>query len=157
MSTPNSTEANKIRTTQAFVNLEDFENVVLVKETEFIPPTSVQDALQRLGNDRSKLLAMVSEGMRSEAIRTLRADDSQPWMDQDDEGNMVAFTGSVADSKAVNDLRATLAKTLFGYQPGRNQSDDVKAANKKAREQAMEMIRTTDAIKNGLRAQATKE
>lgn len=157
MSTPNSTEANKIRTTQAFVNLEDFENVVLVKETTFVPPASIQDALTQLGNDQSKLLAMVSEGMRSDAIRSLRADDSQPWMDQDDEGNMVAFTGSVADSKAVNDLRATLAKTLFGYQPGRNQSDEVKAANKKAREQAMEMIRTTDAIKNGLRAQATKE
>lgn len=156
MATPTNQET--IKTTQAFISLdESFSSITLGKQATFVPPDSIESALSALGNDKSKLLAMISDGMRSEAIRQLRENTSAPWCEKNEDGSYTdAFEGKLADSDAVNDLRMTFARTMFGYVAGRGQSDAVKASNKVAKEKAMAFIRENEAIVKGLQANAVK-
>lgn len=133
-------------------DLDSFEEVLLVKEFDYAPVTSIEEAMAKLGNNAAKLLEVINDGLRGE-VRNQVADDPTGWHTFDDEGEMNGdFTGTIADQKAVNTLVLTLAKTVFGF--SKDLDKDAKKASKSA---AMEMIKTNPAIKDGLKRSAAKK
>jgi hypothetical protein len=135
-------------------DLETFEEVTLVKEFEFSPVTSIEDALSRLGNDGEKLLKVLNDGLIDETRNRVR-EDNDGWhtFDEEKEGEINgAFTGKIADQKSVNNLVLTLAKTVFGFT--KDMSKDQKRA---AKSSAMEMIKSNESIKAGLQKSAVRK
>jgi hypothetical protein len=132
------------------------EEVLLVKPVpDFIPAENSHEVLARVGNDTAKMLKLLNDGLRL-AERAAVAEGSEPWHTfvADENGELTddvngVFTGTVADTKAVNALKLTLAKTVFGF--SKSMSKEEKSA---AKESALEMIKTTPAIKAGLQKSA---
>lgn len=136
---------NMERVQRTVTDLSTLEDVTLVKEFEYTPVTSTEEALAKLENNAEKLLAVINDGLRAEIRRNI-AGMPDGWHNLTDEGEVGdAFSGQVADSNKVNALVLTLAKTVFGY------SKDMTADQKKASKQsAMGMIKSTQAIRDGL-------
>jgi len=139
-------------------DLDTFNEVTLVKASEFTPAADTTEVLARIGNDAVKMLALLNEGLKEETRRNLRAEVSG-WhtYEKDAEGEDTEkvngeFAGTVADMGSVNALRLNLAKTVFGLK--KNMSVEEK---RKAKESAMELIKNTPAIKAGLQASAAKD
>ena len=131
-------------------DLETLDEITLVKPVDFSPVASQADALARLNNDSKKFLANHNEGLWAEAQRQARG-NPDGWHSLNDEGELNGpFDNSrIADPKAVNALVLILAKTSFGY------TKDATAEQKKAaRELAMDTIKSTPVIKEGLRKSA---
>jgi hypothetical protein len=140
------------RVQRSAFDLDSFSEVLLVKEFEFTPVGSTDEALAKLGNDSKRLLEVINNGLKSE-IRNEVAEDPDGWRTFDDEGELNgAFSGTLADMKAVNNLVLTLAKTVFGY--SKDLDKDQKRAAKDA---AMAMIQNTEAIKAGLKKSAARK
>lgn len=138
-----------LRVQRSIFDLDAFEDVTLVKEFEHTEAESVQEALQRVGNNNDKLLAIINEGLRAEARRK-EATSPDGWHTFNDEGEINGdFSGTVADPKAVNALVLTLAKTVFGY------SKEMTPEQKRAAKNSAEaMIKGTEAIRAGLKKSA---
>ena len=149
MATPTANET--ITAQRGVMNLDTFEDVTLIKTATFVPAANPQEALERVGSDSQKFLDLINEGLRAEQRRQLQEDESG-WMYENDDDEMVPFNGTAADKSAVNQLRLTLAKTVFGFS-----KDMTLEAKKAAKQSAMDMIRSTEAIKKGLEAAATKK
>lgn len=145
----------KIPLQKSLFDLDSFQDVTLTREFEFAPVGSVDEALARLGNKADRLLEIVNAGLIAEQRLEEYRNASATWfvMDEDENGKLKAtdkaFTGTLADQKAVNSLVLTLAKTVFGFD--KNMTLEQKNA---ARASAMEMIKNTPAIKDGLRKSA---
>lgn len=136
------------KVTRTVFDLDSFEDVTLVKE--YVPPTaaSVHEALAHLGNNEARLLSIINIGLKEQAASEARK-STDGWLQETEEGEIVPFSGVQADSKKVNALVLTLAKTVFGFG-----KDMTKEQKRGAKESAAEMIRTTPAIKEGLRKSA---
>ena len=142
--------------TQTVFDIDTFEDVKLVKAVpDFIPAENTTEVLARVGNDSAKMLELLNAGLKS-AERAAVENDGQPWhtfvLDAEGEPTNEVngpFTGTPADSDKVNALVLTLAKTVFGY--AKSMPKPEKAA---AKVSAMEMIKTTPAIKTGLQKSA---
>jgi hypothetical protein len=151
MATSPANLKESIRVQKTVTDLDTFEDVTLVNTADFAPIAGehfVKDALERLGNDHAKLRDVINDGLRAEAMRDLR-EQKDGWKAEDEDGTLSDFTGTPADTKVVNQLVLTLAKTIFGY------SKDLAAAAKKAaKESAMSMIKSNDAMKAGLKNSA---
>jgi hypothetical protein len=130
---------------KSFFDLDSFEDVTLVKEGSFEPVADTASALARVGNDASKFLALVNEGLKAEYQRQFRADPSG-WMLKDEDGNLTPFTGTPADSVAVGALVLNLAKTVYRYSKEMSASDKAKA-----KESAMTLIKNTADIREVLK------
>lgn len=141
--TPTTTEQLKIQ--KSMLDLDTFEDVLLVKTGTFIPAKDQHEALHRVGNDSAKFLEVINDGLRTEAQRALR-ESNEGWMAEDEDGKTEPFTGIPADRAKVNALVLNMAKTVFGYE--KSLSADAKKA---AKEQAMTLIKGNDVIKNGLK------
>jgi hypothetical protein len=149
MATPSPVEDIKVQRT--VTDLDTFEDVTLVNTGKFSPVSGndfIKVALERLGNDHVKLAAVINDGLRAEEMRVLRS-KTDGWMAEDEEGNLTAFSGTPADTMKVNALVLTLAKTVFGYEKSLSLE-----AKKAAKASAMGMIKSNDAIKNGLKQSA---
>jgi hypothetical protein len=137
--------------TKTLFDLSSFEEVTLVKPVEFMPPATTEEALSRLGGDTAKLMAVIIDGMLSDYKNTLRKTaDGWHTFKEDADGEPTSeingvFTGQVADSKKVNNLKLSLAKSVFGFEKGM-----AKDAKRAAKEAAAEMIKNTPAIREGL-------
>ena len=141
----------KLKVQRTVFDLDAFEEVLLVKEVDFAPVSSTEEALARLGNDATKFLAILNEGLESEA-RRIGAENPNDWRTFGDDGEVNGlFEGTLADMKSVNNLVLTLAKTTFGYT-----KDASKDTKKAAKQSAMALIAATDVIKEGLRKSAAK-
>lgn len=138
-----------LRVQRSVFDLDNFEDVTLVKEFQHQEVESVNEALQRVGNNQEKLLAIINEGLKAEARRN-EAKNPDGWRTFNDEGEPNGqFNGTPADSKAVNALVLTLAKTVFGY------NKDMNADQKRgAKASAEGMIKNTQAIRDGLKKSA---
>ncbi len=147
--TQNGTEPLEVQRT--ITDLETFEEVTLINQGPFCPVSGdhfMKDALERLGNDHAKLKDVINDGLRAEAMRELRA-RTDGWMLKTEDGEIVPFAGIPADTMKVNALVLTLAKTVFSY--SKDLSPEAKKASKAS---AMAMIKSNDAIKNGLKQSA---
>ena len=142
--------------TRTIFDLSTMDEVTLVKAVpDFIPAENSAEVLARVGNDSIKLLAIMNDGLRA-AEREAVANNTDPFhtYELDESGEPTdkvngPFTGIAADSGKVNALVLTLAKTVFGYA-----KNLTKPEKKAAKESALEMIRTNDAIKAGLQKSA---
>lgn len=146
---PTETKVIELPLQQSVFDLETMDEVTLVKTVPFIPATSVEAALAVVGNDSAKFLEIVNEGLKNHTRETAKNDPSIPWNVEDEEGNLTPFTGSPADAKVVNNLILSMAKSVFGYA-----KDITREAKKAAKESAMTLIRSTPAIRDGLKSQA---
>lgn len=146
--TPNAEKQLPIQ--KSVTNLDTMSTVVVGKKYTFVPVGSTEEALQRVANDTKKFLALINEGLQAETRRIASADPNG-WMEFDEDGEITAtpFTGTIGDPKAVNALVLTLAKTVFGYN-----ADLALADRNKAKSQAMDMIKSTPAIRDGLKKSA---
>lgn len=132
-------------------DLGSFEDVTLVKAFEFMPPADVNEALTRLGGDTAALMAVITSGMLDSYKSTLRkTSDGWHTYEEDADGEPTEkingeFQGQVADSKKVNTLKLSLAKSVFGFEKGMT-----KEQKRAAKESAVDMIRNTPAIREGL-------
>ncbi len=139
------------RVQKTVFDLDSFDEILLVKEFEYTPVQTVEEALAALGNDSAKLLEVLNDGMR-DAVRVQIRETNDGWHTYDDEKPDEIngeFQGTVADPKSVNSLVLTLAKTVFGFS-----KDLSKEQKRAAKASAIEMIRANDAIKAGLRKSA---
>src|SRR5712671_6338838 len=107
--TPNGTSNTAVVTTTVF-DLTAFDDVKLTK-TVTLPsaPTTLEEALAAVGNDKGKLLAVIHEGLIAAAKDHARADMSG-WADAETEE---AYTGTYADEakgKLINAAILSLAK-----------------------------------------------
>ena len=146
--TPTTTPTTKTVTRTVF-DLEKFDDVKLTKEVQLpAAPASVADALSACGNDESKLLKLIYEGMTSETVETARNDISGFRVVNEDDEPGDSYTGKFADeskSKAINLMVLNTAKVAFGY--GKDQTAEQKRASKAS---AIEAIRSNPAIVKGL-------
>lgn len=141
-----------IRVEKQIFDLKSFEEVPVVKEASFTPAESVEAALTTLGNSNDRLLAVINKGLQSELKRTLK-NDPDGWHTYDDEGAVNGeFDGQPADVKKVNSLVLTLAKTVYGFT-----KDMPIEAKRAAKENAIKMIKETEAIRAGLAKSAAIE
>jgi hypothetical protein len=145
----NPTESKTIPVQRSVFDLDTMTDVTLFKEVEFTPAMTTEEALKRVGNDAKKFLSIINEGLESETRRSAVNDPSIPWLQENDEGEKSAFAGTPADSKAVNGLVLNLAKSVFGYT--KEASPETKKA---AKQSAMDMITSNDAIREGLKKNA---
>lgn len=96
-------------TTKSGTDLDSFEKIDLFKKyAEPAKVTSVQDALSRIGNDQSKLLDLLYDGLKAEAARLARSSDDG-WMVQDESGNEVAYAGTLISTEILNPMVKTFA------------------------------------------------
>lgn len=142
--------------TKTIFDLNTMDEVTLVKTVpDFVAAENSAEVLARVGNDSAKMLALMNDGLRL-AEREAVEKNSDPWHTYkvDESGEVTdevngPFDGLAADSMKVNALKLTLAKTVFAY--SKSMTKDEKRA---AKESALEMIRTNDAIKAGLQKSA---
>lgn len=141
--------------TRTVLNLDDFENVLIVKSPPpMVEVTSIEELQERLGNDTAKLLKVINDGLEDAYRKAFEENEQEPWHEWDDEKDEPngVFSGTIAEPKAVNSLVLTLAKTVFGFA-----KDMTKDQKKAAKASAMEMIKANDAIKQGLQKSAAKK
>lgn len=144
-------EAIELKQQRTVFDLDTMDEVLVFKTGAFTPVETAKEALDRLANDSGKFLKVINEGLRAEAQRNLVNDESIGWQEEDEDGTVKPFNGTPADSKVVNPLILTLAKTIYGY--NKDMSADQKRA---AKEAAMAMIKTNEPMKAGLKANAAK-
>lgn len=149
MATPSNVEEIIVQNT--IFDLDSMDEVTLKKVVTFKPAANTQEALAMLGNDSAKFLEVINEGLREHARVSAKSDTSTPWKVEDEEGVETVFSGTVADAKTVNGLILNMAKSVFGYA-----KDMTRDAKKAAKESAMNLIRSTPAIRDGLKVQAAK-
>lgn len=142
------------RVQKSVFDLDSFDEMTLVKEFEFSPVASVEEAVSRLGGDSAKLLEVLNDGLREEVRSQIRnTDDGWHTFSEDNPDEINGeFTGTIADPKAVNSLVLTLAKTVFGFS-----KELTKEQKRAAKESAKSMIRDSEPIKSGLRKSAAKK
>lgn len=144
MATPTPAVSDLRRQREIF-DLNTMDEVLLIKKGNFAPVESLEEAKTRVGGDTTKFLAIINEGLKAEAGRSMVNDPSVPWLVEDEEGNTTVFEGKPADKKIVGGLILNLAKSVFGYAKGL-----APAEKKAAKESAMEMIKTNEVMKAGL-------
>src|SRR5216683_7719712 len=79
-------DAIEVKRQRTFLDLENFEDVTVVKVGSFIPVTTAAEAMERLGNSTEKFLAVVNDGLEQEFGNALVADSTKPWFTTDDDG-----------------------------------------------------------------------
>lgn len=139
-----------IKSNRTIFDLDKFDEVTLIKTATFTPAATASEALTRLGGDADKFLAIINKGLQRVAVESLAGDQSIPFHVVNEDGEIGdVWNGSPADMKAVNALQLALAKNVFGYE-----KEKPLEAKRAAKDAAMEMIRTSEAMKNGLKTNA---
>lgn len=144
--------AESLKVQRTIFDLNTMEEVTLLKTVEFKPVADAKEALERVGNDTAKFLAIVNRGLRSEVQQSAVDDSGIPWQVEDEDGKLSTFDGTPADQAGVNNLVLSLAKQVFGY------TKDAPVEKKRAaKEAAINMIRSNDQIREGLKANASQK
>lgn len=144
-----------ITVTSSVFDLDTMDEVSLVKTAEFSPATSAKEAMERLNNNPEAFLAAINEGLLTQARAALKKDVNIPWTTTDEEGNPKGpFAGTPANMKSVNTLILTLAKTVANPPYSKDASVENKRA---AKDFALEMIRSSEPMKAGLKRSAVAD
>lgn len=140
----------QLKVQRTVFNLDEFESVTVGKMVPFKPVGSVEEALSELNSDTSKLLELINKG-REASVRDAAYNQNDGWFDLDDSNAVTKepFDGTITEPKHVNQTVSVLAKTIFGYNKDMKKED--KAAAKK---NAMDMVRNTETIREGLKKRA---
>ena len=138
---------------RSFFDFESFDTVVAGKEYDApsLPPgATMEQILSVVGNDAAKLAALVEVGLQAQANDAAYG-SLEGWfaLDENKAITAVPYVPSGADASDVNDMKRTLARTIFGYSV-----DDSKEVKDAKMQSALEMIKNTPAIRDGLRNRA---
>ena len=148
------------RTTRSGINLANFEDVKMYKEVPTIPKVaSVEEVLARLGHNKEKLLAILTEGLQAEAIRAAQADPNG-WLLVDGEtgkDTTEVFSGTLADSEDVNPVVLMFAKLSFGFDDIQKGDPNSREKKREAKEKAKEMIASMPQVLEGLQKKAASK
>src|SRR5579872_3939957 len=101
-------------TTKSGIDLGSFEKVELFKKyPKPSPVTSVTDALARLGNDQTKLLSILDQGLQAEAARVARTEDSG-WLTYDENGaeTSTLYDGTLVSNEILNPTVLNFARLM---------------------------------------------
>lgn len=160
--TPTEKATETLKGQKSVTDLETMDEVTLIKTLEYSPVTTAEEALARVGNDTSKFLAIINSGLKDETRNAMMQDPNHPAFVVDEDGKVsdTPYTGTPAPSEIVNGLVRQLAISIFGYQSverGTPAADKeaLKASNKVARENAVNMIKSTPVMLEGIKKQAT--
>jgi len=147
-----SNGAKEIRTrVKSVFDLDSKTEVSVVKVGTFTPVTTMQEFVDRLSNDSTKILEIINDGLEEFAKRTLDSSSEVPFqVIPEDGGDLTPFTGTALSEEKSVQLTATvlnLAKTLFGYPDiprGTKQSPEELKANREkkasAKQQAYDFV-----------------
>jgi hypothetical protein len=144
-------ETQELKVQRTVFDLDTMDEVTLQKVGTFKPVETTQEALHRLANDAAKFLAVINRGLKSEEQQAMVDNSTIAWQIEDEEGKLSDFSGTPADSKAVNGLVLNLAKSVFGYS-----KDATVEVKRGAKESAINMIKSTEAIREGLKRNAAQ-
>jgi len=149
-----ATETKQPVVRRTVFDLDSFDEIVI--ERPYTPepaPTSIEDALARLGNSQARLLQIVSDGLKAEqekSLSKLRGSDgtldlSQWTVKDEDTGVRVPYTGVPCDPKKVKLMVATIAKMAHGFS-----RDLTPEQRKAAKDAAKQDILTSEPMRRGL-------
>ena len=135
-------------------DLDTMDEVSLVKTKEFNPASNAKQVMDDFcKGDAEKFLNLLNAGLLQSEKQALKSDTTIPWLVQDEDGKPTTpFTGTPANSKAVNTLVLTLAKTIVGYT-----KDAPLETKRAAKESSLEMVRGNEAMKAGLKRSAVAD
>jgi hypothetical protein len=129
----------------------------------------MQEFVSRLGNDSSKILEIVNDGLETYATKQLETETSAPWVElteedevkKDEAGNPVTFSGTPLPADKEKSFAATIlnmAKSMFGYPDQKLPKGASKAeqdANRKlkadAKQAALDMVLSNPAAVEALK------
>lgn len=152
--TPSNGSTPMTKTTQKTVfDLDLFQDVLLKKEyVEPVAPVSLEAALEAVGNDQSRLLKVIHDGLKAEA-NSQAYNDKDGWNQTDEEGDIVGpYEGKSASAelgKKIDAAVLTLAK-LNGYEKSLSP-----AKKQELKANAIAFIRSNPAILENIKAQAS--
>jgi hypothetical protein len=143
----------QLTVTSSVFDLDTMDEVSLIKVKEHKPAESAKEAMERLGGDADLFLKVINDGLIAQAKNALKSDTNTPWQTTDEDGKVNGtFSGTPANAKAVNGLVLSLAKNVFGY--AKENPIETKRA---AKESALDMIRSNEMMKNGLKRTAAAD
>ena len=142
-------ETQEIRSQNTVFDLDSRDYVTVVKTGTFEPVADAAAALARIDNNSEKFLDIINSGLRTYALEQLR-ESSEPWMVEDDtDGTLKPFTGSVISEEKGKQLAANvlnMAKMLFGYAKSMP-AEDKRAAKAKAQDMILSQPAVIEALK----------
>src|SRR6266478_6330705 len=93
-----ATETKMVPCQKTFFDLDSFSEVTLKKEFSFSPVGTVQEAAARLGNDASRLIKIINDGLISEQRRhEYTVPTGWKVLSEDGELSADEFTGTPAN------------------------------------------------------------
>jgi hypothetical protein len=153
--TPVVSLKDKETVTKRIFDLNEFDEVELVKIVEFTALTTWDQIMDAVSKDEAKMIAVVNAGLLSEAKKVAR-DDESGWHtyglaegEIDEETMNGPFAGVQADIKKVNAMVLQLAKAVFGFSKSLSRE-----GKKVAKAKAQDFVRSNDTIREGLRSSA---
>lgn len=158
MSTPNGNKT--IEVVKSVFDLDSKGDVTVKKIGTFAPVATMEEFTSRLGNDASKILQIVNDGLEKYTESALLADSNVPWqlVDENEDGTetLTPFTGTLLSAEKSKSLNATVinfAKLMFGYAKNMVQgdADANRAAKKAAKDQALALILSNPAAVENLK------
>jgi hypothetical protein len=168
-STPSTDGTKPIMITRNILDLDSRQEVRVAKIGEFKPVADMQEFVSRLGNDSSKILEIVNDGLETYATKQLETETSAPWVElteedevkKDEAGNPVTFSGTPLPADKEKSFAATIlnmAKSMFGYPDQKLPKGASKAeqdANRKlkadAKQAALDMVLSNPAAVEALK------
>jgi hypothetical protein len=148
--TPSAGNASQKRAQKQVFDLDSFERTTLYKMYDApAPVTSVEQALAAVGNDTNRLIEVINDGLQALAGEQVRA-SNDGWMVEDEEENLVPYTGSAANETLEKKLNAAVLAfaKLQGY--SKELSRDKKSELKGA---AQDFIRSNPKMIESIKAQ----
>lgn len=156
---PNGTKQIKIN--RSVFDLDSKSEVEVVKSGTFTPVANMQEFVERLGNDSSKILEIVNDGLEEYAKKQLADDSAIAYMVADEEGTLVPFEGTLIGEEATKRLQNSvlqIAKMTFGYPEvprGTKQTAEQMVATRakkvEAKNGALEMLLANPAVVESLK------
>lgn len=148
-SNSNGSTSEPIKTQSTLFDLDTMEEVLVLKTVPFTDVTRTEEALERLGNNADRLIAVINRGLRAEIAQDIKRDTNIPWQIENEEGNLVDFTGTLVDAKTVNTLALNMAKSIFGYS-----KEQPIEKRREAKAAALNVIKNTEVIRENFKKQA---
>ena len=151
--------AEEIRVSKSVFDLDSKADVSVVKVGTFAPVSDMKEFVARLGNDATKILQVINDGLKAYATEELAKSDAA-WMTETEGENdtivLEPFTGTLLSEERSKQLNANvinMAKLLFGYDKNMVAGD--RDANRKAKAtakaQALDMILSNPAVIEALK------
>lgn len=113
--TPNGSK--ELKTQKTVFDLDSNEDVTLFKVGTFNPIGNISELTARLGNNATLILEIINDGLRQHEMKNLEGSET-PWQVENEEGALVAFTGTPISEEKSKQLAANvlmMAKLAFGF------------------------------------------